>query len=181
MPEFLEKVERLKADLRAGGWTLYGDEPWKLTLRPRLRGLSGIELADALAERGILCEFFDPDYVVLMLTPNNPDGDLERLRTALAAIGPRPAQPEIAARPGCPETVCPPAEAMLLPCERIPAAQSLGRVLARPGVSCPPAVPILMPGERIDEAACAAFAAYGVETCAVLRETTNNSERRNDP
>jgi arginine/lysine/ornithine decarboxylase len=70
---------------------------------------------------------------------------------------------------------------MLLPCERIPAAQSLGRVLARPGVSCPPAVPILMPGERIDEAACAAFAAYGVETCAVLCETTNDSERRNDP
>ena len=180
MPEFLEKVERLKADLRACGWTLYGDEPWKLTLRPRLRGLSGIELADALAERGILCEFFDPDYAVLMLTPNNPDGDLERLRAALAAVEPRPAQPEIAARPGCPETVCPPAEAMLLPCERIPAAQSLGRVLARPGVSCPPAVPILMPGERIDEAACAAFAAYGVETCTVLRETTNDSERRND-
>ena len=57
---------------------------------------------------------------------------------------------------------------MLSPCVRIPAAESLGRILARPGVSCPPAVPILMPGERIDEAALAAFRHYGVGTVDVL-------------
>ena len=57
---------------------------------------------------------------------------------------------------------------MLAPAEIVPAADSLGRVLARPGVSCPPAVPILMPGERIDRAAVAAFARYGIETVAVL-------------
>lgn len=179
MPEFLAKVEALKGDLLADGWTLYGSEPWKLTLRPRPRGLTGTELAGTLAEGGILCEFSDPENTVLMLTPNNDDRDFDRLRAALAAIPPRPALVGIAVRPSLPETVCPPAEAMLLPCERIPAARSLGRVLARPGVSCPPAVPILMPGERIDEAACAAFAAYGVETCAVLPEPTTDSERRN--
>ena len=57
---------------------------------------------------------------------------------------------------------------MLSPAELVPAAESLGRVLARPGVSCPPAVPILMPGERIDEAALAAFRRYGMERVAVL-------------
>ena len=57
---------------------------------------------------------------------------------------------------------------MLAPCRRIPAGQSLGRVLARPGVGCPPAVPILMPGERIDEAALEAFRRYGVEWIDVL-------------
>ena len=59
-------------------------------------------------------------------------------------------------------------EAMLAPAVTVPAAESLGRVLARPGVSCPPAVPILMPGEEIDEAALAAFARYGIETVQVL-------------
>ncbi len=67
-----------------------------------------------------------------------------------------------------PEPVCSIRTAMLAPAETVPAGESLGRVLARPGVSCPPAVPILMPGERIDRAAVAAFARYGVETVAVL-------------
>ena len=67
-----------------------------------------------------------------------------------------------------PEPICSIRAAMLAPAETVPAGESLGRVLARPGVSCPPAVPILMPGERIDRAAVAAFARYGVETVAVL-------------
>ena len=67
-----------------------------------------------------------------------------------------------------PEPVCSIRAAMLAPAETVPAGESLGRVLGRPGVSCPPAVPILMPGERIDRAAVAAFARYGVETVAVL-------------
>ena len=57
---------------------------------------------------------------------------------------------------------------MLSPSEQLPARESLGRVLARPGVSCPPAVPILMPGEVIDAATVAAFAKYGIETVSVL-------------
>ena len=67
-----------------------------------------------------------------------------------------------------PEPVCSIRAAMLAPAETVPAGESLGRVLGRPGVSCPPAVPILMPGERIDRAAVAAFARYGIETVAVL-------------
>ena len=67
-----------------------------------------------------------------------------------------------------PEPVCSIRTAMLAPAETVPAGESLGRVLGRPGVSCPPAVPILMPGERIDRAAVAAFARYGIETVAVL-------------
>ena len=59
-------------------------------------------------------------------------------------------------------------EAMLSPAVRVPAGESLGRVLARPGVNCPPAVPILMPGERIDEAAVEAFEKYGIGEISVL-------------
>ena len=57
---------------------------------------------------------------------------------------------------------------MLSPAVRIPAGESLGRILARPGVSCPPAVPVLMPGELIDEAAVAAFEKYGISEVSVL-------------
>ena len=168
MPDFLPLIETLKTELRAEGWTLCGDEPWKLTLRPRLRGRSGVELAEILSEHRIWCEFFDSDFVVLMFTPSNLYRDFDRLREALASIPPCPALPETALPAARPEQVCSLREAMLSPCVRVPAVQSLGRVLARPGVSCPPAVPIRMPGERIDEAAIAAFDAYEIQVCDVL-------------
>ena len=66
------------------------------------------------------------------------------------------------------ETCCSLRDAMLSPAVRVPAGESLGRVLARPGVSCPPAVPILMPGEVIDKAAIEALGKYGIEEVFVM-------------
>ena len=125
-------------------------------------------IREILSEHRIWCEFFDSDFVVLMFTPSNLYRDFDRLREALASIPPCPALPETALPAARPEQVCSLREAMLSPCVRVPAVQSLGRVLARPGVSCPPAVPIRMPGERIDEAAIAAFDAYEIQVCDVL-------------
>ena len=179
---FLPKVEALKSRLRAAGWTPVGDEPLKLTLSLRAVGAAigrqpeaeacpnGLALAAALEQQWIFCEFADPDYIVFMLSPQNTDEELARLEAALIkqehfppeAGGQRPLLREL------PEAVCSIRAAMLAPAETLPAADSLGRVLARPGVSCPPAVPILMPGERIDEAAVAAFARYGIKSVAVL-------------
>ena len=147
----------------------------------------GLALAAALEKEGVFCEFADPDFVVFMLSPQNTEEELERLEAALSAVrsaaslrtepaSDRPAADRSPAakrtaecRPCSPcETVCTLREALLSPCELVPAEESLGRVLARPGVSCPPAVPILMPGERIDEAAAAAFERYRVEAVSVL-------------
>ena len=168
MPAFLESVDALKAGLRAEGWSLYGEEPWKITLRAKARGLTGTALAALLEQQNIYVEFSDPDFVTLMLTPQNPERDFIRLREALRSVSARPPLPETPVPTGKPEQVCSLAEAMLAPCVRVPASESLGRVLARPGVSCPPAVPIRMPGERIDEAALAAFHHYGIHSCEIL-------------
>lgn len=131
-------------------------------------------LAAFLEEKGVFCEFADPEHLVFLLSPENPPEDLERLEQALNAF-PRAANyqnqavtEETLPPAALPERVCSIREAMLAPAVTVPAGESLGRVLARPGVSCPPAVPILMPGERIDAAALAAFARYGVETVRVL-------------
>lgn len=190
---FLPRVEALKERLRAAGRRLIGDEPLKLTLdlRPAAAApegtgpacpLPGVDLAAALEREGIFCEFADPEQLVFMLSPENTEEELERLEralteTALCAPFPRAdgrsptpserAEDRLPPR-SCPERVCSIREAMLAPAERIPAAESLGRVLARPGVSCPPAVPIRMPGERIDAEAVRAFARYGIESVSVL-------------
>ncbi|MGX8692645.1 MAG: amino acid decarboxylase [Clostridia bacterium] len=157
------EVAALKTALAAEGWELAGDEPMKLTLCPKRRGYTGTELAAALEENGVVCEFADPDFCVFMFSPANTAAELDALRRALEAL---PVLPPIDAAPpmlGRPERVLPPREAMLAPFETLPREQALGRVLAAPTVSCPPAVPILVCGERIDRQALALFAYYGLD------------------
>ncbi len=163
-----ERVAALRAALGADGWDCVGDEPLKLTLRPKGRGLMGTALAALLEARNIFCEFADPDYIVFMLTYQLPADAYDKLLAALRAI---PRREAIATPPpaiGRPARVLSPREAMLAPSETLPVGQALGRVLASPCVSCPPAVPILVCGERIDAAAIHAFRYYGVEQIDVV-------------
>ena len=168
LAESAAQLGLLKADLRAAGWLLTGDEPMKLTLCPKRRGYTGTELAGLLAEHGIVCEFADPDCCVFMFSPANPASDLDALAAALQSLPVRPSIETQPPRLGVPERVLPPREAMLAPFETLPREQALGRVLAAPTVSCPPAVPILVCGERIDEQALALFAYYGLDRLDVV-------------
>ena len=145
-----------------------GQEPLKLTIYPRFYGYTGTELADYLRSHKIECEFADPDFLVLMVTPAITAEDLQRLTDVLTAL---PRREAILAQPPRipkPEKAFSIREAMLHPGKAIPVAESLGRVLASPSVGCPPAVPILVCGERIDEAAIACFQYYGIDTCTVV-------------
>ena len=147
---------------------------------PSTAASSGLALAAALEQQGIFCEFADPDYIVFMLSPAHTEEELARLEQALAGTALcRPAFGTNAfagGESGVPASLCSIREAMLAPAETVPAAESPGRVLARPGVSCPPAVPILMPGERITEAHAAAFERCGIQTVAVLPRKTENTD-----
>lgn len=166
---FLEGLEALKAALRQAGFRLLGREPMKLTLAAKAFGYLGTELAELLRHGGIECEFADPDVLVLMVTPENTEEDLDRLRAALLAI-PRKAPIETPpAMPGRGEQVLSVREAMLSPWERIPVAASEGRILASPSVGCPPAVPIAVCGQRIGKETIECFRYYGIESVAVVK------------
>ncbi len=170
LARFAAEVEALKARLIEKGWLLQGDEPLKLTLRAKPRGCTGVELAQALEAENIVCEFADPDFLVLMLTPEIGSDGLDRLEAALDALPLRPAiqdEPPVFQSAARALSI---REAALSPCETLPVERCLGRVLAAATVGCPPAVPILVCGERIDEHALACFRYYGIETCTVVRE-----------
>ena len=147
----------------------FGNEPLKITLRPGSFGYTGIQLADALRNCGIECEFADPDFLVLMLTPAITDMDLQQLvavLTSLPRCAPiRSVPPSI----GRPERKISIREALLSPSETIPVENCLGRILAAASVGCPPAVPIVVCGEEIDENAIRCFQYYGIENCTVLK------------
>ncbi|MBQ7800987.1 MAG: amino acid decarboxylase [Oscillospiraceae bacterium] len=170
LAEFLPRAAELKERLAAHGYRLYGDEPLKVTIASKAYGYTGTDLARLLLEQNIICEFADPDFLVLMLTPETGPAGSQRLEDALTAIPrrePLTSQPPIIPRA---RRVLSIREAALAPSETLPADQCAGRILSAASVGCPPAVPILVCGERIDEGAVACFQYYSIGTCTVVEE-----------
>ena len=166
---FLGAVDVLKSRLVQHGYTLYGDEPMKISVDARAYGYTGLELAALFRERNMEPEFADRDHFVLMLTPELPSGALEKIERAFCAIPKREADaaPTPVFLPG--ETVLSVREAMLSESEILPVACCAGRVLAAASVGCPPAVPIIVCGERITEHALRCFEYYGITECCVVK------------
>ena len=168
LASFTEETAALKDRLIGHGYTLIGDEPLKLTLAAKEYGYQGTALAALLREKNIVCEFADPDFLVLMLTPETGSEGLKQLENALLSLSRRPALPEKAPGFCRAARVMSIRKAILSPSEIVPAAESAGRVLAAANVGCPPAVPILVCGERISDAALRCFAYYGITECSVV-------------
>lgn len=167
---FLPRVRALKEALWGNGYTLYGEEPLKVTIDAEAYGYSGTQIADWLRQNGMEPEFADRDYLVLMMTPELPEGALDRLGQVFRAL-PRKevldhSAPELI--PG--EQVLSVRDAMLSDHEILPSKECLGRILAVPTVGCPPAVPILVCGERVTEHALRCLDYYGIDTCCVVKE-----------
>lgn len=170
LAEFLPVVDGLKARLAAHGYGLAGEEPLKLTLCPKSFGYTGTEIAGILERHGMYPEFYDPDHVVLMLTPYNDTDELNRLEMVLCGL-PRKA-PVTAVPPSAPRPVPvrTPRQAILSESETLPIAQCLNRVSAAAAISCPPAIPLAVCGERIDRQVLDCFWYYGITHCAVVKE-----------
>lgn len=171
LKQFTDRLQFYKKQLSDHGYHFYGNEPLKWTLNCKPSGYYGNELAQHLSEHNIICEFSDPDYVVLMFTPEIDDAQLEHLVAVLKTVPPRPPiDDENTPRPyRCPPAMTP-RQAAFCKSESVSIDESEGRILADPSVGCPPAVPILVCGERIDHNAIAAFRYYGISHCRVCCE-----------
>lgn len=170
LEKFLPKAERLRKDLLSHGFTLTGGEALKLTLATKSFGYTGAQLAAVLESKNIFPEFYDPDFLVLMLSPLNNDNELEGLSMALLSLEKKPEIKASFPPLPRPKQVFPVREAIFKESAVLPVSQCLGRVCACAAISCPPAVPLVVCGERIDESVLESFAYYGVESCAVIKE-----------
>lgn len=166
LSDFILKAEHFKKTLRAAGYTLYEDEPMKITLCTKAYGYTGIDFAQILRNKNIECEFADPDFTVLMLSI---DTDLEYLGQVLLSV---PKKGEIISFPPRftkPEKVLSIREAIMSDSEEIDIENAEGRILSQLNVGCPPAVPIAVCGERIDSDIIKCFKYYGIKTCQVVK------------
>lgn len=169
LAEYINRVSELKEKLANAGFELVGTEKLKITVAPKSYGYTGFELAEILSENGIECEFADPDFTVLMLTPENGTECIEIIAKILCSIECREAIAEKPPVVSAGKKAVSPREAVFAPSEELEISQCLGRVLASAAVNCPPAIPIVVCGEIIDEAAINCFKYYGIKNCRVIK------------
>jgi len=161
-------LEELRRELRAKGWQVEDTDPLRVTIRAP-KGLTGEKLAERLRKSGVECEFADPEYLVLMLTPENDAGELEKLTAALGENH-LPAAGVLSLPVPMGERKLTVREAAFSAHEEIPVEQALGRICAAPSVSCPPAIPVAVSGEVIGEAALELFRHYEISRVDVIRQ-----------
>lgn len=168
----LERLQNFRHQLQALGWRLPDADPLRLTLHTARSGCSGREIAQLLRQNQVECEFASQDELVLMVTPENPPQDLERV---LQALGRAPAGPPLPSAPvlsgASSIQVMTLREALFSPQETIPVDQALGRICGAPTVACPPAIPITVSGERFTPEALALFRHYGITAVDAVIES----------
>jgi len=169
LQQLCTKIQQLKDELKNKGFVLIGNEPLKITVSTKEYGYTGVEFAQLLADKNIVCEFSDPDHIVFMFADGINDEQLKYFGEVVCSI---PQKDRIAAMPpqfSVPQKAVSVRQAVFSDCEYIEVEKSLGRVLAAATVGCPPAVPIVVCGEIIDEKSIECFKYYGTEKCCVVK------------
>ncbi len=165
-----KQIEKIKADLVHGGYSLIGEEKTKITVDAKKYGYCGDEIYNILYEKGIVCEFYDKDYVVMMVSCQNSEDDLNLLKSALLSI------PQKSAISDTPPDISPcarkysPRKTAFLPHEEIAIENALGRVCAELNVTCPPCVSVISAGEVYNESVIELSKYYGKTKCIVLKQ-----------
>ncbi len=167
---FTQAVAEMKTRLTDHGYSLIGNEPLKLTVAPKSLGYTGDLMAEQLRREGIVCEFYDRDFVTMMLTPDLPEGALTYLERTLTSVEKRAPLTDSPPRLSPQTFVLSMREALLAPHCVLPIDECRGRILAESRIACPPAIPIVVCGERMDESAIRCMKYYGVDTCRVVKE-----------
>ncbi len=164
-------VMRVKNKLSSAHIPVENSEPMKIVVKASDMGFTGEELSEYLRENRIEAEFYDRDYLVLMCSAENEDGDFERLISALSAIRKREPieKSEAAYMNEKPQRTMTIREALFAECEAVAVEEAVGRICASVSVSCPPAVPINICGEVITDASVALYKKHGIDRVCVVK------------
>lgn len=129
----------------------------KLCICVKELGVTGAEVEAILRDEfNIEVELSDLYNILCIVTFGDTDASIQALVDALRAISDRyyakaPANVVRVRLPEMPELVLLPRDAFYARSEKVPLAESAGRVAAEFVMVYPPGIPILMPGERISE------------------------------
>lgn len=156
------RLNNAKKTLVELGYEILPSDPLKLTIAS-----SEINLAELLREQKIECEYEDPDFTVMMFTPENAE-DIDALVSALKPIKLNKNRKNYALIP--PKKAMSLREALFSEKESVRVEEAVGRICAGVSIACPPAVPVVVCGERISENTAEIMRHYGITHCSVVLE-----------
>ncbi len=166
----IEQIDDIKSLITKNGFIIENSEPLKIVVNACMSGYSGNTLSEKLKKYKIIPEFYDNDYIVLMVTPQNSKTDFKRLKKAFCEIKPEP--PIERAVPIVPtphQRVLSIHEAVFAPQKTVTTENSIGQICAATTVACPPAVPVVVSGERITEADAVIMKNYGIKHVDIVK------------
>lgn len=165
---FSALADELKRKLISYGFELIGDEKLKITIKAKAYGYTGYELYDILRSQGIVCEFCDPDYIVMMLSPENGKSDLRLVENVLVGIPKKSPILDTPPHISPAERAYSPKEAYFLPRKAVSVEAAVGKVLSTSVVTCPPAINIIAAGEKISQNAVDICKYYKIDSLSVI-------------
>ena len=169
LTDCINKISCFKNELMKKGFVLSGTEPLKIVINAAKSGLKGDEIAKSLRTHNIEPEFYDTDFLTLMVTPQNTELDFERLYTAFSNLHPEKSVKQACTPFEMPERACSIREAVFSENEKVSVADAEGRICGMLTVSCPPAVPIVICGERITRKQIELLEHYNINEIEVIK------------
>ena len=162
------KIKQLKIFIREKGFSVIDGEPFKIVVDATASGYTGCELAEILRKRGGEAEFYDEDYLVLMLSPQNKERDFELLYSLFSQVVPKTGKTRQLLPAVIPKKQLSLRNAVFAESETVDVENSIGRVCASVTVSCPPAVPVVVSGEEITVEVAELLKCYGISKVDVV-------------
>jgi arginine/lysine/ornithine decarboxylase len=166
----LSAVAELKTRLTARGYNIKPGGRAHITINARDYGYAGGELGRLFAKTGVMPEYCDENYVVLLFSTITGEKFCDAVYDRIAAVPAKTPLPPIVYPELHPQIAMPPRDAHFSPagCVNIDIADAKGRICARVTAHCPPCIPLIMPGEIIGEDEIRALELFGVRTVDVL-------------
>lgn len=169
LKDFIKKIDLLKQDLISFGYDLLSSEPLKITIDAKNYGYVGEQIVKILIKNDIYVEFYDDDYVVLMLTPELIDSEIEKVKQVLLSICKKTKIEKKSLPLVSGKRVLSLTEASASLSKIVDTKNSLGEIYQDFNLPCPPAVPIIMPGEEITLKTIEVFNYYNIKTVKVVK------------
>lgn len=161
-------VDDLKKSLIKKGYSLLGNEPFKVVIETKPYGYLGVEIKNLLQENNITCEFCDNDFLVLIFSTEVKKSAFNKIKKFFENLPKKLPIKKPIVKPISHEKSMEIYEAVFAKTEVIPVNKSLGRICAEINYSCPPAVPVIICGEIINEETIKCFHYYNIKKVRVV-------------
>lgn len=161
----------IKYELKKRGYFIEDTEPLKIVVNCSKSGLNSEDFISYLRANSIEVEFYDMDFIVLMLSCENCENELKMLLKAFSQYEPRLDipydKPSLKLEFG--NKMMSIRDAVFSDKETVTVEKSVGRICGCPTVSCPPAVPVAISGEIITESVAQYMSELGISSIEVVK------------